>query len=96
MRQDTVAKLQRINLEFYQTFATAFASTRRRLQPGAQRAIRRLPPMSSVLDLGCGAGELARGLARRGHHGPYLGLDTIRDMLAAASISRITSTGIDS
>ena len=52
--------------------------------------------MSNVLDLGCGAGELARGLARRGHHGPYLGLDTSRDMLAAASISRITSTGFDS
>ena len=31
--------------------------------------------MRSILDLGCGNGELARTLSRRGHHGSYLGLD---------------------
>jgi len=29
----------------------------------------------SVLDLGCGNGELARELAKRGHRGAYLGVD---------------------
>ncbi len=28
-----------------------------------------------ILDLGCGNGELARELAKRGHHGSYLGVD---------------------
>ena len=84
MRQEVASLLLRINLEFYQTFAGPFAATRRRLQPGVVRALRSVQAEASVLDLGCGAGELARGLARRGHHGPYLGLDTSREMLAAA------------
>lgn len=84
MRQDTVATLERINLEFYQTFADAFASTRRRLQPGAQRAVQTVIPSSSVLDLGCGAGELARALAKRGHHGNYLGVDASPPLLELA------------
>ena len=29
----------------------------------------------SILDLGCGNGELARSLSRRGQHGTYVGLD---------------------
>lgn len=29
----------------------------------------------SILDLGCGNGELGRALAKRGHNGPYLGVD---------------------
>ena len=75
MRQDVAAKLRQINREFYETFAEEFASTRRRLQPGALRAILAVSHQASVLDLGRGAGELARGLAKRGHRGPYLGID---------------------
>lgn len=29
----------------------------------------------SILDLGCGNGEFARELSKRGHRGPYLGVD---------------------
>lgn len=85
MQEEVAARLQRLNLEFYQTFAEAFASTRRRLQPGVQRALRAIPQTSSVLDLGCGTGELARGLARHGHRGTYLGIDASRSMLDLAS-----------
>jgi SAM-dependent methyltransferase len=37
-----------------------------------------------ILDLGCGSGELARELARRGHTGGYVGLDMSEELLAAA------------
>lgn len=84
MRPNVAAELLRINREFYQTFGEAFADTRRRLQPGAQRAIRSVSPQASILDLGCGAGELARGLAGRGHRGAYLGLDASPSMLELA------------
>jgi SAM-dependent methyltransferase len=38
----------------------------------------------SILDLGCGNGELARTLSRRGHRGAYLGLDFSPPLLDAA------------
>ena len=38
----------------------------------------------SILDLGCGNGELARELARRGHRGSYLGVDFSLPLLGAA------------
>jgi tRNA (uracil-5-)-methyltransferase TRM9 len=38
----------------------------------------------SILDLGCGNGELARELARRGHRGPYLGVDFSLPLLREA------------
>ena len=37
-----------------------------------------------ALDLGCGNGELARTLSRRGHRGPYLGLDFSPPLLSEA------------
>jgi tRNA (uracil-5-)-methyltransferase TRM9 len=84
MRQGVAETLQRINREFYQTFAEEFASTRRRLQPGVMRAIRSISESSSVLDLGCASGELARGLARRGFRGAYLGIDASPSMIDIA------------
>ena len=38
----------------------------------------------SILDLGCGNGELARELAQRGHRGPYLGVDFSSSLLRDA------------
>lgn len=37
--------------------------------------LERLKGDESILDLGCGNGELARELGRRGHRGSYLGVD---------------------
>jgi SAM-dependent methyltransferase len=41
-----------------------------------------------ILDLGCGNGNLARELAKRGYHGSYLGLDFSLPLLQAAESSR--------
>ncbi|MGD8555114.1 MAG: class I SAM-dependent methyltransferase [Anaerolineales bacterium] len=84
MRDETVAQLLRLNREFYQTFAQPFAETRQRLQPGVVRVLKGLSQEASILDLGCGNGQLAHQLARQGHRGPYLGLDASAELLAAA------------
>jgi tRNA (uracil-5-)-methyltransferase TRM9 len=84
VRDETIAQLLRLNREFYQTFAQPFAETRQRLQPGVVRALKGLSQDASILDLGCGNGQLARQLARQDHRGPYLGLDASAELLAAA------------
>jgi tRNA (uracil-5-)-methyltransferase TRM9 len=84
MDERICAQLLRLNREFYQTFARSFSETRRRLQPGVQRILEALPPQASVLDLGCGNGELARRLAESGHRGSYVGLDASPSLLDAA------------
>lgn len=76
MDDQIAARLLALNQKFYQTFAESFAETRARLQPGVARLLDDLPPEASVLDLGCGSGGVARGLAGRGHRGPYVGLDS--------------------
>src|SRR5512141_2305330 len=71
----TAARLIEINRDFYTRFGDSFSATRHRIQPGVGRVLGMLMEDESVLDLGCGNGELARELAKRGHRGPYLGLD---------------------
>lgn len=84
MDEKTALKLLQINAEFYQTFGAAFSATRRRIQPGIQRLLPRIPAEWNWLDLGCGNGELARTLQARGHTGRYLGLDFSQPLLADA------------
>jgi SAM-dependent methyltransferase len=75
MNEATTARLIEINREFYTRFAEPFSATRQRIQPGVRRVLERLKGDESILDLGCGNGELARELGRRGHRGSYLGVD---------------------
>ncbi|NIS80344.1 MAG: methyltransferase domain-containing protein, partial [Anaerolineales bacterium] len=84
MQDEIIARLRRLNQEFYQSYATSFAETRARLQPGVVRCLDAVSLSTSVLDLGCGNGELARGLHARGHEGQYFGLDSSIQLIALA------------
>ena len=75
MNSSTAARLIEINRDFYTRFGVSFSATRRRIQPGVRRVLEMLNGDESILDLGCGNGELARQLAKRGHRGTYLGVD---------------------
>ena len=84
MDTDTSQRLIKLNRQFYQTFANPFSITRQRLQPGVRRLLERIPADARLLDLGCGNGELWRGLLSRGYRGQYLGLDFSAGLLQAA------------
>lgn len=84
MNHETAARLLNLNKQFYQTFGREFSSTRQRLQPGVQRVLDMLSGDESMLDLGCGNGELARELMRRGHRGAYIGADFSQSLLEVA------------
>jgi tRNA (uracil-5-)-methyltransferase TRM9 len=80
----TSAKLLDLNRRFYQNFAGQFSKTRQRLQPGVLKILPRIPAGASILELGCGNGELARALGRKGHTGGYVGLDFSEELLEEA------------
>ena len=84
MDSATAQQLLALNRDFYERFGADFSATRRRLQPGVTRLLETLTGDESILDLGCGNGELARTLARRGHRAPYLGLDFSLSLLREA------------
>ncbi len=75
MNAGTTERLISLNRRFYTDHGQDFSQTRGRLQPGVTRLLDRLHGDESILDLGCGNGELARTLSRRQHRGPYLGVD---------------------
>ncbi len=80
-----VAKqLIELNQQFYQTFALQFSETRRRIQPGVRKLLSAIPKSSSILDIGCGNGELWQSLHTSGFKGTYLGLDSSPGLLEIA------------
>jgi SAM-dependent methyltransferase len=84
MEAATASRLVEINHDFYTRFGASFSATRQRLQPGVRRLLDTLHEDESILDLGCGNGELARDLESRGHRGPYLGVDFSSPLLREA------------
>ena len=75
MDSTTAQKLLDLNRQFYNDHGRDFSATRGRLQTGVMRVLESLRGDESILDLGCGNGELARELSRHNHAGSYLGLD---------------------
>jgi len=93
MQPSVAQHLIELNRRFYTDFGEPFSATRGRVQPGVRRVLDSLTGDESILDLGCGNGELARTLARLylrhrrgrdGHGGAYLGLDYSLPLLADA------------
>jgi len=86
MDSDTARRLIELNREFYTQFGHSFSATRQRIQPGVRRVLGWLKGDESILDLGCGNGELARELAKRGQRGSYLGVDFSLPLLQDAEV----------
>ena len=84
MDSETRNKLLALNNVFYNQFAPSFSATRHQVQPGVRKLIEEMIAASSILDVGCGNGTLARALAERGYRGAYLGLDMSQDLLENA------------
>lgn len=84
MQPSIAQRLIELNRRFYTDFGESFSATRGRIQPGVRRVLDVLGGDETILDLGCGNGELARTLARDGHRGAYLGLDFSLPLLADA------------
>ncbi len=84
MDSATTARLIELNRDFYTRFGESFSATRHRIQSGVRRVLDMLQGDESILDLGCGNGELARELAKRGHRGSYLGVDFSLSLLREA------------
>ena len=84
MQSKTANKLIELNHQFYQTFAEDFSATRQRLQPGVVQVLDAVPLTASVLDLGCGNGQLAAYLSEHGHTGTYLGVDSTENLVEIA------------
>jgi tRNA (uracil-5-)-methyltransferase TRM9 len=84
MKDEVRKQLIDLNAVFYETFAGAFAATRRRIQPGVRQALEEIPKKGKWLDLGCGSGQLALEWVRQKRRGTYHGLDFSAGLLEEA------------
>jgi 2-polyprenyl-3-methyl-5-hydroxy-6-metoxy-1,4-benzoquinol methylase len=84
MDSTVVRRLLEINRQFYTDFGAHFSATRQRIQPGVHKILSGLVESESMLDLGCGNGELARTLAQNKFCGTYTGLDFSLPLLVDA------------
>lgn len=75
MDKTIIQKLFDINGQFYQQYGSAFAETRRRIQPGVRRILNEWVSGGNWLDLGCGSGALSAEWVEKGVSGLYEGLD---------------------
>jgi tRNA (uracil-5-)-methyltransferase TRM9 len=85
MNPTTLSHLLDLNQQFYQTFALDFSAARHHLQPGVMNLFEQISHAGSLLDLGCGNGELARQLTLKGYMGTYSGLDFSSALLEQAA-----------
>lgn len=85
MKPEIVEKLQTINKEFYQSFGSAFAQTRRRVQPRVSRLLNEQIKDGDWLDIGCGSGALAQAWYASELRGTYTGIDFSAALLEEAA-----------
>ena len=85
MQPETARKLIELNRQFYQTFGAQFSATRQRIQAGVRQLIGELRGNETILDIGCGNGELANVLAKNNFHGAYTGLDFSAPLMSTAN-----------
>ena len=90
MNSTTAEHLIELTRRFYSEHGRDFSDTRARLQPGVTQLLGTFQNEADILDLGCGNGELARTLSRRGHLGSYLGLDFSLPLLSEAEREAFT------
>lgn len=85
MEPEIAQEIVNLNHQFYQSFATDFSETRGRLQQGVVKVLERIPTHASLVDLGCGNGNVSLQLAENGFQGSYLGLDFSLELLDQAA-----------
>lgn len=90
-------KLIDLNIQFYQTFASSFSRTRYTVQPGVKKIVDEHLLVGnnksefSILDLGCGNGNLAEYLGKKHYSGKYLGVDGSSNLVG--NIQRQSESG---
>jgi len=86
MKDETAARLLKINRAFYAQFAAPFANSRSTPQPGFVNLLENLPaPCQQVLDVGCGNGRFGRYLQSEHFALRYSGVDFTEELLALAA-----------
>jgi SAM-dependent methyltransferase len=90
MERSIEGRLVQLNRLFYERFGQEFSRSRSVLQPGIGRALERMAPFGSLLDVGCGDARVGRALRRGGlagwsgrWQGRYVGVDQSRSLLEA-------------
>jgi SAM-dependent methyltransferase len=92
MSPETAQKLIELNRVFYEDNAKSFSSTRYAIQPGVQLLMPKMLLAKSILDLGCGNGNLALALHNLGFTGNYLGVDNSLGLIDHALATLPTAT----
>lgn len=87
MRPSLVHTLLNLNLQFYDRYAASFSTSRYSIQPGIKRMLPQLCQAESILDVGCGNGNLSKSLRESHFTGTYLGLDSSAGLLGHAPFS---------
>ncbi len=74
MSPKTSRKLLALNKNFYENNAQSFSSTRYAIQPGVRSLLPSMLTARTILDLGCGNGNLALALDKAGFCHEYFGV----------------------
>ncbi len=96
MDPQVVRRLLQLNRAFYDRLAEPFTASRPGLLPGVERLLAYVPDEGALLDVGCGAGQLAVALDRLERHVRYVGVDASEEVIrlalqVASSLSHVSA-----